>query len=580
MLAHKLDEAPERRDSPTSAGPSSASAVRTELAGIVAALTGHFDAASLALGDAVTAIDQVVTALREVASVFDTGEAACAVDNLMEAAQDLLSVKAQVAVRACDIGEIRESSATLRSCAGEIVRCIQVLDIYGMNVKITASGIAKFMEFADRMRGKLNAASGEVRSLDDTLELLEISMREMRRNDTLLVDECAKVIPQIPDRLMRDAEALKHHQAGLLRLAQSTNTVALAIRSELGLALGAIQIGDRVRQRLEHVMLGCQLVEDVTTSDGQGKACADALQKHVLPLLGALTTAAAAEFEQDAQSLLTSLHRLKDMSGQLTALQEPGSDETGQGFLALLEGGIAEAEGMIAQLSDADRQGAATLEQILTTVDDVAANMASITELRLDVRNMAINIGLNCRNIGQIGKPIMVVANEIRTYSERLDQIVARISKAEAALRETSSQMNGKRANGATSADQLSQFLEVIHVCDDQTVMALNVVDSKAADVHLSLDLAIDNLEKTLKKSLNISTISKELNITNGHNVAKSREADLYLQDIFDVLSKYYTMNHEREVHNSCLPEYIDKIMIGNNEIDTGQYGEDDDGLF
>ncbi len=580
MLVLKRDEALESQGARASARPSIAAAARTELAGVINALTIHFDAASLALGDAVATIDQVATALRQVASVFDTREAASAVDDLMDAANALRTVNAQASTRACAIAEIRASSTMLRSCAGEILRCIQVLEIYGMNVKITASGALEFMEFADRMRGKLNAASGEVRSLDETLELLEISLCEMIRNDALLVGECARVVPQVPDRLMRDAEALKLHQAGLVRLAQSTNTVALAIRSELGLALGAIQIGDRVRQRLEHVMHGCQLIEDVATSGGEDKDCTDAMQRHILPLLGALTAAAAAEFGRDAQSLLASLHRLKDTAGQLTALREPGRDEKGQGFLALLEGGIAEAEGMIVQLSEADRQGAATLEQILTTVDEVAAKMASITELRLEVRNMAINIGLSCRNIGDLGKPIMVVANEIRTYSERLDQIVSRISTAEATLRETSSQMTGKRASGTTSADQLSQFLEVIHSCDDQTVMALDVVDAKAGDVHSSLDHAVKDLEKILEKSKNISDLSAIFHDRPGEASIFSDEMIRYTQNIMDRISKTYTMNDEREVHNAHIPHYFSKISIGNHVALSDQFDDDDDGLF
>lgn len=574
MLVRKSQAALERQS-----GPSVAAAARSRLAEIIDALTTHFDAASVALGDAVATIDQVETALRTVASVFDAGEAASAVDDLMNAAEALRSVKGQADSRNCAIVGIRDSSSTLRSCIGEVLRCIQVLEIYGMNVKITASGAAEFMEFADRMRGKLNVAGVDVRSLDDTLEQLDISLCKMTRDDALLAAECAKVVPQVPDRLMRDAKALKHHQGDLVRLAQSTNAAAMAIRNELGLALGAIQIGDRVRQRLEHVMLGCQLIEDVTTSVGEDKVCVDVLLQHILPLLGALTNAAATELAQDAKSLLASLRRLKDTSGQLTTLQEPGGDEKGQGFLALLEGGIAEAEGMIMQLSHADRQGNITLRHILTTVDVVAEKMASITELRLEVRNMAINIGLSCRNIGQLGKPIMIVANEIRTYVERLDQIVSRISKAEAALVETSSQMNGNRANGVTSADQISHFLEVVRKCDDRTVEALNVVESESQTIHTALDAAINNIEQILQVSLSTSNMSLNLENEVSRIVVKNDDTIRQLQEIYDVISHSYTMNDERELHNSCLPDYIRKIEIRNNDDSQDDF-EDDDGLF
>lgn len=557
------------------AHPEEAGALRVELAGIVAALTTHFDAASQSLADAVAAIDQIVTALGQVAGVFDNGEAASAVDDLMSAAEDLRTVKAHADSRARDIAEIRRSSDTLRASCGEILRCIQVLDIYGMNVKITASGRAEFMDFADRMRGKLSVAGGEVQSLDTTLALLEDSLSEMRRNDDLLVNECAKVVPHVPDRLVRDAEALKQHQAGLVRLAQSTNAVAQAIRGELGLALGAIQIGDRVRQRLEHVIFGCQLVEDSGHSDDADSL----LRKYLMPLLGALTTAAIEEFDKDAQSLVSSLHRLQTTAKQLIALQEPGHDEKGDGFLSLLEEGIADAEGMIAQFGQADRQGSATLALILRTVDDVAAKMADINEMRLEVQNMAINIGLSCRNVGQIGRPIMVVAKEIRTYSDRLDLIITSIARAEKALLETSSHMQHESDKGSASVGQLSHCLELIHACNDRTANSLEHIDSTSENVGHLLDRAIAEIDQPFVRVARIVEMTNGMDIAGIDNASPPEDATPALQRAFDAMARTYTMHDERQIHNLWTPPFLNGIAA--TQVEASPVDDDeDDGLF
>lgn len=576
MLAVKPHDVLPRQDY-----QSIAAAVRMELGEIVAALNTRFDAASLALGAAVNTIDKIVAALQEVASVFDTGKAATAVGNLMEAAENLRTVTGQAEARAAAVAEIRSSAVTLRSSAGDILRCIQVLDVYGMNVKINACGAAEFMDFADRMRGKLHEASGEVRGLDMTLERLERSLREMVGNDALLVKECAKVIPQVPDSLMRDAQALKVHQAGLVRLAQSTNTVAQAIRNELGLALSAIQIGDRVRQRLEHVMFGCQLAENLGTPGGEEIAHADAMRRHILLLLDALTRAATDEFAEETQALLVSLHRLKETAGQLTALQGGDRDEDGQGFLALLKRGIAEADGMIGQLSEADRQGAATLGQIQTTVDDVAAKMAAITELRLEVRNMAINIGLSCRNAGEIGKPIAVVANEIRSYSDRLDVIVTTIAKAESTLLESASQMNGDRGNGEKPVNQLPLYIEIIQECDSRTRKSLDFVDDNAGLAKLELERAISDLgilAENTRNPFESPSFDKE-NDCDGHGYP---DLDLdIIQEKFEILSSTFTMIEEREAYNISISEIFPTLKL--LPIDTGgsEFEDDiDDGLF
>lgn len=499
----------------------------------------------------------------------------------MEAAESLRTVTTQADPRANAVAKIRSSSAALRSCAGDILRCIQVLDVYGMNVKINASGSGEFMDFADRMRGKLFTASGEVRSLDKTLALLESSLCEMIRNDALLVEESAKVVPQVPDRLVRDAQALEQHQAGLVRLAHATNEVAQATRTELGLAISAIQIGDRVRQRLEHVVFGCQLVDDLAASGDEDMAHADAKQKHFLPLLGALTRAAAAEFGADAEALVASLLRLKEASVKLTALQWPDRNNEGQGFLELLKCGITEASGMIAQLTEADRQGVATREQVMATVDDVAAKMAAITELRLEVRNMAINIGLRCRNVGEVGKPIAVVANEIRSYSDRLDLIVSAISVAEASLVQSSSRISGTRAEGSTSASQLSGLLDIIGECDSRSAVSLEIVDKNASSVQSALDRAVMDLQPVMENAGRLCKVASLLEASEVYICSSPAELNLSCQESFNELYKKYTMSAERELHKSMLDSIGICIDFSEDFITAEEIEDDfDDGLF
>lgn len=576
MLAVASEQTNERQDC-----ASPAARLRTELGEIVGALTARFDTASLALGDAVTTIDQIVNALHEVASIFDTGEAAAAVSNLMEAANNLQAVPVQAGVRAQFVADIRSSSKSLRASAGDILRCIRVLDIYGMNVKINASGNEELMDFADRMRDKLHAADGEVQSVDKALERLESSLCEMIRNDEALVMECSRVVPEVPDRLMRDALALRHHQAGLVRLAQATNDVAKETRAELGLAISAIQIGDRVRQRLEHVMFGCQLIENVSAEGDEDFHRRDELQKHLLPLLRALTRAATAEFATDAAALVASLHRLKETSAQLASLNVPGRDEEGGGFLELLRSGIAEANGMIARLDQADRQGAATGEQILVTVDDVAAQMAAVTELRLEVRNMAINIGLRCRNVGDAGKPIAVIANEIRSYSDRLDLIVSAISGAESILIESSSRISGQIAKGAGSLGQLSEFVDVIGECDRRTSSSLAFVNANAGDIQTALLRAIADLAPLLGDTGDLARSIASLDGCDSEYAPAEADLESDLSEICSSLFSVYTMNAERELHNQILGELgLDAFQTEIASLCDEDEDDFDDGLF
>ena len=59
-----------------------------------------------------------------------------------------------------------------------------------------------------------------------------------------------------------------------------------------------------------------------------------------------------------------------------------------------------------------------------------------------------------------------------------------------------------------------------------------------------------------------------------------SDELTAFLQNIFDVMAKKYTMNDEREVHNLALPGFIEKIEAAKMEMAAPVYDDDDDGLF
>jgi hypothetical protein len=174
MPALSLDVWPEEANG-NLVGPAAADS----LGHLLAAINDDFDAASGHLGQSVGQIERIVAALTAVASMFDDGVGAEAVEGLTQTAQSLLTIRALVDERTGEIRTMHGAARDLRTSASELMRCLQVLDIYGMNVKITGAGLPQFMEFADAMRVKLGQGDQEVRGLDHMLEALERGLRQM-----------------------------------------------------------------------------------------------------------------------------------------------------------------------------------------------------------------------------------------------------------------------------------------------------------------------------------------------------------------------------------------------------------------
>lgn len=552
---------------------------REKLTEIVAGIDARFVQAGTMLGTTVETIDHVVLALRQVGSVFQEGDAAAAVGNLTRAAERLSAVSAQVAERTSEISLIREASNKLCRHVDDVRKSLEVLQIYGMNVKIAASGAKDFVDFADRMKEQLLAGEVEIGGFDIKLDELEASLGGMEQSDRLLAIECAKVVPQVPQRLIADARALFEHQDKLAGMAAETGQLAQAIQGNVGAILGAIQIGDIARQRLEHVLAGCALLEaQLLDCDVEQQV---ATRHHLTRMFVAQLFDTAADFRRETETLIASLRNIAPQASRLLALQQRnGAESEGQIFLRSLEVGIAEADAMTAQLRNADRQAEETVRIIVDTVDDLSIRAKAVRNLRIDVQQMAINIGLRCRRVEVIGRPVTVIANEIRGYSERLDATIDHITGAARDLNTISLRMRGDEGSDEVqSGDDLGHSLDAIRDGATRTERAMASAGTEANEILGMLRQTADQLEDGLDLGGTIDAIATSLAELAGPEAPISDDPDHPVRLLMAQIGRSYTMVREREVHDQFrLPDMA--AIAGGSAIATTASDDDDDGLF
>ncbi|MFT3965350.1 MAG: hypothetical protein QM690_05665 [Sphingobium sp.] len=523
---------------------------RDRLNAIVAGIDARFVQAGTSLATTVETIDRVVAALRQVGCVFAEGDAAAAVGNLTRAAERLSDVSSQLTTRTTEIRHIRAASTKLCKHVDDVRKALEVLQIYGMNVKIAASGAKDFVDFADRMKQQLLAGEVEIGGFDVKLEELEASLAGMEESDRLLAVECARVVPQVPQRLIADAQELFAHQGRLADLAAETGDLARSIQGNVGAILGAIQIGDIARQRLEHVLAGCAMMEaQLLAGDGQEAA---ATRHHLTRMFVAQLFDTAADFRRETETLIASLRRIEPQASRLLALQQgKGGASGGQVFLRRLEAGIAEADTMTAQLRRADRQADETVRIIIATVDDLSIRALAVRNLRIDVQQMAINIGLRCRRVEVIGRPVTVIANEIRGYSERLDATIDNITASADELNAISLRMRERGGAGeAKSGDDLACSLDAIRTGAQRTEAAMASAGSEAAEIIGMLRQTTDQLENGLDLGGTIDAIAAALADLAGPEAPVSDRSDHPLRLLMAEIGRSYTMAREREVHD------------------------------
>lgn len=552
------------------------------LSDITQGIDARFVQVGNTLVQAVGSIDGIVAALHKATSSFQSGNGAAAVGNLTMAARRLSQVGPQTRNRASEIGAIHKASRRLSLHVDEVHRALRVLDIYGLNVKIAASGAETFVDFANTMSGQIKVGQVEVVGLKTKLDELGDSLRSMEYHDRLLASECERVVPQVPDRLEADAAALRTHQARLAALADDTATLARSIQANVAGVLAAIQVGDIARQWLEHVLAGYESLQAMLAETDLEEGDRDAARNHILQLLLAHVVAAGDQFRRETRLLVTSLRAMVPEADRLIALSKGSSDGDGDVFLRNLEAGIAEADSMITQLRKTDHQAAETLRIIVDTVDDLAGRAAAMRILRIEVQQMAINIGLRCRRVESISRPVAVIAEEIRAHSDALHETIAAITAEAEDLNAISLRMREQaKDHDAQGGGGLNQSLSAIADGAQLTEDAMAVSQTMASGLLGALRSTTDELEQSLDLGEALEQIEALLKAEIGPAGMLADRPDHPVRTIMEDMARSYTMASERVIHDQFLLPGMAPLLIANVDApDSPSALDDDDALF
>lgn len=553
------------------AAPVTGCPIQRNLAELAAGLDTRFLRAGATLATAVETIDQVIRGLDGVVAALDQRTAGIAVADMQHVARQLSELPLQQADRVRQMNDVSALSRKLSEDVLDMNQALRLLNIYGMNIKIAAAGEEQFVGFVERMAGKLGFGEQHLDGFIQRLKVLTNAVATVRQADRLLAAESAKVIPQVPERLAGDAAALSQHLTEVTRLANEVAAIARSVQGKVAVVLGALQVGDSTRQRLEHIVSALQIVE---TRNGEGDA---AVSGHVDRLLAAQLRATVADFTRETSAMLSSLADLSpDTARLLTLIGEQGSGGGGRALLLRVDQGIADVERVTTRLREAENRSRTMTGIIADTVGELSSGLASVQQIRIDVQDIATNTRLLCRRHGAIGKAVSVIAAEVDARTVRLGKAAVSVAGAIAALdRIQASLRNPEHGDGRDMGETLSAALgvirracqrteEVIEEGGDNARQLVELLDS--ADQELSQELAVGEVMSAAAGQLDGRTAPAEL----------TEEGAAVLRDILPAIGALYTMAAEREVHRDfLLPGMAEEVPAPPAVED-----DDDDGLF
>lgn len=545
------------------------------------------------LSRAVEGVGSLIAALDAIRANLDAETVATTTGELVQAAETLKSLPRSLDARRDRVGELVKFSDGLAGRIAEMRQHLAYLRVFAINIKITSGGIAaagpEFAIFAQEIYDCIEMGGAQLDALNNDLMGLDQTLRGALTHEQHLAKSCADLLPAVPDALTASAAAIADHHARIASVAVTVAALARDVQKKVGGGLAALQVGDSTRQRIEHVQAGLKFLDEASEIAALAVEPRGRARAFVHRLLGAQLTAMAEDFHREVGRInhnvigmaadATELLRLRDLaSGQ--------GDGTEANFLRNLEGNVGQALDLVGAMTAGERAAETVSRSAAVSARELTERIAGIQNIRADVQMMALNTTLKCSRIGETGKPLGVIAVELRAHAIHLEKSAAQTTSsleglfdAAEALGQSEAGRAGEDGKAAAAATVLSGAVARIGKAGDGVDSALDAVARQGADV-------VDLLRRAAERSDLHTQIGSVLDAAANQLLDMAGDDEIFTDDVAGSLhpllarlAEQYTMAQEREVHRA-MTEGLTQAAATEVEVIAPPVEDLDDVLF
>lgn len=389
------------------------------------AIEGRFLEVGDVLSRAVDGMNALITALDRMKESLDGDSVATAARELGQASDTLRQLPQSLEGRLEKLSGLVRVGSDLTKCIEDMHKHLAYLRVFGVNIKITSGGIAaagpEFAIFAQEICDCIELGRTQLDTFRADLGALDGDLRQALGQEADLARRCDELLPAVPDSLVAQVAAITAHQARIGQISEQVAGLARDVRKKVASALAALQIGDITRQRIEHVQFGLALLDApevrALPAEARGR-----LETFMRQLLIAQLDATTRDFRRDVSRIGLNVGAMAADASEILRLRDHAEGQGGEGnFLRGLEANVGKAFALVDDIEAGERSAEAVSRSASRSARDLAAQVAAIQNMRADVQMMAMNTTLKCSRIGETGKPLGVIAIELRQHATHLE---------------------------------------------------------------------------------------------------------------------------------------------------------------
>jgi hypothetical protein len=523
------------------------------------------------LGDAIGEISKVTNAFEALPGLLENDALRWATERISAVGRMTHAIRDAVALENATLLQL----IALNREIGERLLCLQrsirTIAILTANAKIEAARVehmhsdfsiftVEIAQLAKRAQETVDGYLGEHRRLF-------ILLGNVQKIQSQFQHKYQGTLVSIPDEL---DETLKAVDARRARAAASAGDIALRskrINGAIGTAVMALQISDTTRQRIEHVHavleylrdgLEIEAVEDSTDAWAHSLTAAEQadVAGAVCHLQAMQLIDAASEYEGTVGKIHESLVQLVD---ECRGVARQGADLYGSkvgdagSFLEVLKRKLGLSLDLMHDCQSARASVMQAAAIVTTTVRQLQEKLGSVNQIVLDMTLVGMNAALKSRQLGNLGRGLGIIADELRSYANQTAMDADALRPALARVIESAEGFDKMRLSQdedmATFDAELAEAMTSFHNSSEKLSEALASLAYGARRSGTMLQDSAARVEAQTRAPVQVRQAQLELEII-GTAQPLSNSGTASLHAILESGWALYTMASEREIHD------------------------------
>jgi len=516
-------------------------------------------------------LSEVVDGIASLLATMDTLTQALSPDTSAATTRQLAATAARLSAlparqdeRHQVIGQLAAHRSGLLRSVEDMRRSLAYMRAFTVSIRIAAGGITRadqeFDVFAQEMSARVEAGRAEVDGLEACLYALHRELHEAGTQAEPLEERCKAMIPAVPDQLMASAAIIGQHNRQITAATADSMALARDTRKKVARLLGALQIGDITRQRIEHVQEGLSLLaklDPAIPAEAQAR-----IRTLVRRLLTAELESTEDDFSREAAQVNLGLTGLARDASALLGLRDlvyGGDKAQAGGFLSNLEQRIGDAVRLVTEIETADGLTRATSHRVAETARVLSVRLGAVQSIKTDVLFMALNTSLKSSRLGEAGRPLAAIAVELRSQAGQLERIANASAGTLRELTAAAATLAGDVAEGAEGAGAGADLLAAtarIHEAGAATERDVAALAAQGEAVLALLTQATERSDLQTDIGAALGQVLRDLPGETAEAALCTDDIRAPLAAILTRLRATYTMAQERTLHDALMTEW------------------------